>query len=234
MNPEIVISCSVKVFKRCPQGHLNPIGNHLRLTVSYVIGHAPSLIVYDRRHQELLRMVLATDVTRYTVLSPFRHEISRYNDSTIILDFYRDDEDHVRTFTDVMEVVSRVLHRFSSQGEARDSSSSGSDDDGEYNGAAAASAVSVRTVYPASTDTYWECSSCHFASSDEHSLRCEECRLPRVINWYLEWQCDCRRVHSIMVAECNHCGMWRCHNCTFQNNSTSPRQCVVCRNYRRQ
>lgn len=234
MNPEIVISCMVKVFKRCPQGHLSPIGNHLRLTVSYVIGHAPSIIVYDRHHQELLRMVVKTDVTRYTILNPFRHEISRYNDSTIILDFYQDDEDDVRTFTNVMEDVSRKLDRFSSQGEVRDSSSSGSDDEGEHSGAAAApSAATVRTVQPHSTNTYWDCARCHFASSDEHSLRCDECSLPRVVNWDLEWQCDCPRIHSIMVAECSHCGMWRCYNCTFQNKSTSPHQCFLCRTHRR-
>src|SRR6218665_2002246 len=219
MNLERVSSCAVKVSRRCQQGHLTQIGNHSRLTISYVYHHGPLLIVHDAQHQELLRMALTTDVTRYTVKNPLKHEISRHEDTTIILDFYQEDFYQVNAFTKDMERVFRGLDRFSSYAEARDSSSSGSEDE---NGAAAARGV-----------TYWDCANCTFASPDEHSWICEECNWPRTVNWDMEWQCHCHRVYRNRVATCKHCRMWRCHRCTYINKSWSHR-CSQCRTERRQ
>lgn len=229
---ERVLSCAVKVSRSCPHGHLTQIGNHSRLTISYVNDHGPLLIVHNAQHQELLRMVLEIDVTRYTVISQLRHEISRDKDSTITLDFYREDKDAVKRFRVKMEDIFRGLHRFSSNSEVRDSSSSGSDDDAESNGATATAATNVACMRSTPIVTYWECANCHYASSNEHGWTCGECSVPRVVNYDLEWQCHCCRVYSIMVTDCKHCQMWRCYECTLINKSSSPNQCSMCGTYR--
>lgn len=234
MNPERIFSCAVKVSRRYQQGPPTQIGNHSRLTISFVYDHGPILIVHDAQHKELLRMMLAsTDVIQYTVISRLTHEISRHEDTKITLDFYEEDEDDVNAFMDIVEPVLREMRKFGSYAEVKDSSSSGSEDGGEYVGAAAAPAMGVIScMRPTQIVTYWDCAHCTFASSDEHKI-CGECNKPREVNLNLEWQCHCHRVYSNAIVNCGRCGMWRCHKCTLLNESSSSHQCSLCGTERR-